>query len=72
MHAHTHVIHRITLPHTQAFAGRIEIDGVDISSIGLDALRSIMSIIPQDPVMFSGVPGGERGGGGAARGGGGG
>ena len=34
--------------------GRISIDGVDISRLGLHQLRSRLTIIPQDPVLFSG------------------
>ena len=34
--------------------GKIIIDGEDISEIGLKQLRSLLSIIPQDPVLFSG------------------
>lgn len=34
-------------------AGRIVIDGIDISQIPLNTLRSKLCIIPQDPVMFS-------------------
>lgn len=33
--------------------GQIIIDGVDTAKIGTDALRLNLSIIPQDPVMFS-------------------
>ena len=34
--------------------GKIEIDGKDISNLGLSTLRKAMQIIPQEPVLFSG------------------
>merc|ERR1719266_702868 len=34
--------------------GKIVIDGLDISKLGLHRLRSKLTIIPQDPVLFSG------------------
>ena len=34
--------------------GTITIDGVDILSLDLDKLRSSFSVIPQEPVLFTG------------------
>ncbi|XP_050911863.1 ABC transporter C family member 10 isoform X2 [Lathyrus oleraceus] len=35
--------------------GKVVVDGIDISSIGLHDLRSRFGIIPQDPTLFSGT-----------------
>ncbi|KAH3763786.1 multidrug resistance-associated protein 3 [Pelomyxa schiedti] len=38
----------------EAAKGRIEIDGIDISTVALRTLRSKLCVIPQDPVLFHG------------------
>ena len=35
--------------------GKVVVDGIDISSIGLHDLRSRFGIIPQDPTLFNGT-----------------
>ncbi|CCH46807.1 Multidrug resistance-associated protein 1 [Wickerhamomyces ciferrii] len=39
----------------ESFEGQVLIDGIDISKLGLYDLRSKLSIIPQDPVLFQGT-----------------
>jgi ABC-type multidrug transport system fused ATPase/permease subunit len=39
----------------EAMSGKIIIDGIDISTIGLHDLRGSLTIIPQDPVLFTGT-----------------
>jgi ABC-type multidrug transport system fused ATPase/permease subunit len=39
----------------EARGGRVVIDGIDVSKIGLNQLRRNLGIIPQTPVMFSGT-----------------
>ncbi|KAI9014437.1 P-loop containing nucleoside triphosphate hydrolase protein [Phycomyces nitens] len=39
----------------EASQGSIVIDGIDIKTIGTEDLRSNLTIIPQDPILFSGT-----------------
>ncbi|XP_067941485.1 ATP-binding cassette sub-family C member 2-like isoform X2 [Watersipora subatra] len=39
----------------EAEKGSIKVDGVDISQLGLHRLRNSLTILPQDPVLFSGT-----------------
>ncbi|XP_027032053.2 ATP-binding cassette sub-family C member 3-like [Tachysurus fulvidraco] len=39
----------------EAAEGSISIDGINISTLGLHSLRSRLTIIPQDPVLFAGT-----------------
>ncbi|KAG0256041.1 hypothetical protein DFQ27_005933 [Actinomortierella ambigua] len=42
-------------PNREIDGGKIFIDGIDISQLGLDDLRQRLAIIPQDPTLFSGT-----------------
>ncbi|XP_035826216.1 multidrug resistance-associated protein 1 [Aplysia californica] len=39
----------------EAAGGNIYVDGIDVAEIGLHDLRSRLTILPQDPVLFSGT-----------------
>jgi ABC-type multidrug transport system fused ATPase/permease subunit len=39
----------------EIFEGSILIDGIDIQSIPLSELRQRITVIPQDPTMFTGT-----------------
>jgi ABC-type multidrug transport system fused ATPase/permease subunit len=39
----------------EAAEGQVTIDGVDVSTIGLNDLRTKIAIIPQEPVLFVGT-----------------
>ncbi|KAF9348068.1 Multidrug resistance-associated protein 1 [Mortierella sp. NVP85] len=45
---------QLTGSHDDTSGGSIEIDGVDISTLGLRQLRGHLSIIPQEPTLFAG------------------
>ncbi|ORX41111.1 hypothetical protein BD324DRAFT_613230 [Kockovaella imperatae] len=40
---------------SEPYSGKIVLDGIDITSIGVDDLRSRITYIPQDAVLFSGT-----------------
>ncbi|KAF7343004.1 Oligomycin resistance ATP-dependent permease YOR1 [Mycena venus] len=45
----------VLLSTVELMGGKIEIDGYDISAIGLDALRRNIALVPQDNVLFLGT-----------------
>ena len=47
--------HKIQTIESAEGGGSIYIDGENIGLMGLSALRSRLTIIPQDPVLFSGT-----------------
>ena len=36
-------------------SGKIKVDNLDIADVSLEQLRSHLSVIPQDPVLFDGT-----------------
>eukprot|EP00388_Colpodella_angusta_P000214 GDKJ01000792.1.p1 GENE.GDKJ01000792.1~~GDKJ01000792.1.p1 ORF type:complete len:770 (+),score=184.28 GDKJ01000792.1:35-2311(+) len=54
--AEYHHTHAVTPPVVSNNCGRLLIDGVDVAGLGLDDLRRrAISVIPQDPVLFTGT-----------------
>lgn len=49
-----HICDSTVCHHFCSSTGKIVIDGIDISKLPLHTLRSRLSIILQDPVLFSG------------------
>ena len=39
----------------EACNGKLSIDGVDLSTLSLETLRSRVAVVPQDPILFSGT-----------------
>jgi ABC-type multidrug transport system fused ATPase/permease subunit len=49
-----HIYSSGLVPIPPLFLVSLQVDGIDIATIGLSDLRSRFSIIPQDPVLFTG------------------
>jgi len=39
----------------EIFEGVLKVDGIDIKKVPLDVLRERITVIPQDPTMFTGT-----------------